>query len=297
MISLPITEDFTSSPFQVSDLSEKGYVRSIEERSMTSLPVTEDFTSGPFQVSGLSDKGCVRTNNEDYFGYYIPTEEKLLRKWGSLFAVSDGVGGSAAGEVASAEAVNVLLQEYYFGDHSDKVPDRLKNVFRHAALHIYDLSISHQTARNMKCTLSTLLLKHNRFFITHVGDSKIMLLRDKKIVQLTKDHNFVAQLVRMGLITPEDARTHPNKNVLLKAVGDGPLLVPDFYSGFVNPGDLFCLITDGMLEHVTTEEFNSFILENGPTEKGLAKLITELNRRGGYDNMTIMTVKVNKVLE
>ena len=246
-------------------------------------------------VSGLSDKGCVRLNNEDYFGYFVPTETNLKDAWGSLFAVSDGVGGSAAGQVASAEAVNVLLQEYYFGDLTRKIPNRFKSAFQRAALHIYDLSITHASTRNMKCTLTALLLKQNRFFINHVGDSKILLVRDNKIFQLTKDHNFVAKLVRLGLITAEDARAHPNRNVLLKALGDGPLLMQDFDSGFVKPGDLFCLITDGILEHATAEELKSFLLERGPSENGLTQLITELNRRGGYDNMTILTVGVNQV--
>jgi protein phosphatase len=246
-------------------------------------------------VSGFSDKGNVRPNNEDYFGYFVPTEIKLKDAWGSLFAVSDGVGGSAAGQVASAEAVNVLLQEYYFGDLTRKIPNRLTSAFQRAALHIYDLSISHTSARNMKCTLTALLLKRDRFFINHVGDSKILLLRDNKIFQLTKDHNFVAKLVRLGLITQEEARTHPNRNILLKAIGDGPLVMHDFDSGFVKAGDLFCLITDGILEHATAEELKSFLLEQGPSENGLTQLITELNRRGGYDNMTILTVEVKKV--
>jgi protein phosphatase len=255
----------------------------------------ENSANNSLQVFGCSDTGSVRPHNEDYFGYYIPPDSRVKHKWGSLFAVSDGVGGSNAGEVASAEAVNVLLQEYYFGDHTDKVPDRLKSVFQYTAMHIYDLSISHSSVHNMKCTLSTLLLKHNRFFITHVGDSKIFLIRANDIIQLTKDHSLVGKLVRMGLITPEDARVHPNKNVLLKAVGDGPLLMPDFYSGVTEPGDLFCLVSDGILEHATEEELNTSLLEKGYTDDGLNQLIAELNKRGGYDNMTIMTVKVTGV--
>ena len=252
-----------------------------------------DYVMDALQVHGLSDKGSVRQNNEDYFGYYMPAGG--LDHLGSLFAVSDGVGGSAAGEVASAEAVNVLLQEYYFGDHTDKVPERLKSAFQNTSLHIYDLSISHRSARHMKCTLSTLLLKQNRFFITHVGDSKILLLRDNDLIQLTKDHNLVGKLMRLGLVTAEEARTHPNKNVLLKAVGDGPLLMPDFYSGVVRPGDLFCMITDGILEHATHDELKSFLVEQGSSTNELAELIAELNRRGGHDNMTIMTVRVNRI--
>jgi len=265
------------------------------EVALQANPISKkDHDSEVFHVNALSDKGSVRGNNEDYFGYYVPAE-KGLDRFGCLFAVSDGVGGSSAGEIASAEAVNVLLQEYYFGGHTEKIPERLKNAFHNAALHVYDLSVSHSSARNMKCTLSTLLLKQNRFFITHVGDSKVLLLRDNDIIQLTKDHNLVGKLMRLGLITAEEARTHPNKNILLKAVGEGPLLMPDFYSGISRPGDLFCLITDGILEHATAEELKLFFMEHGSSEKDLAELIAELNRRGGYDNMTIMTVKVNSV--
>ena len=256
----------------------------------------KDYVSDALQVYGLSDKGKVRQNNEDYFGYYRP-DETGLNHFGSLFAVSDGVGGSAAGEVASAEAVNVLLQEYYFGDHTEKIPERLKSAFQHTSLHIYDLSIAHHSARNMKCTLSTLLLRQNRFFITHVGDSKIMLLRGGDMIQLTKDHSLVGKLMRLGLITAEEARTHPSRNVLLKAVGEGPLLVPDFYSGYTQPGDLFCMITDGILEHASAEELKSFLMERGSSEKQLVELIAELNSRGGHDNMTIMTVKVKRSIK
>jgi len=252
-------------------------------------------TLEPLQVCGLSDRGSVRPNNEDYFAYYIPAEVRLKEKWGSLFAVSDGVGGSAAGQVASQEAVNVLLQEYYFGDHTGKIPGRLKSVFQRTALHVYDLSVSHTSTHNMKCTLTSLLLKQNRFFIAHVGDSKILLLRDHKIFQLTKDHSFVGKLVRLGLITAENARTHPNRNILLKAIGDNPLLLPDFDAGIIKPGDLFCLITDGMLEHAAPDELKSFLLEQGTSEKGLTQIVAELNGRGGHDNMTILTVQVNKV--
>jgi PPM family protein phosphatase len=255
----------------------------------------ENSTDSPIAVCGLSDQGSVRNNNEDYYGFYIPAEANVREKYGNLFAVADGVGGNAAGEVASAEAVNVLLQEFYFGDHTDKIPNRLKNVFQYTALHIYDLSISDTTVRNMKCTLSTLLLKQNKFFINHVGDSKILLFRDNTVIQLTKDHNMVGKLLRLGLLTPEEARVHPNRNVLLQAVGDGPMLVPDFYSGVVQQGDLFCLITDGITEHMTLEELNVFISEYGNSGAGLAHLVEEINRRGGHDNMTIVTVKVNSI--
>ena len=106
---------------------------------------------------------------------------------------------------------------------------------------------------------------------------------------------MVGKLLRLGLITAEDARNHPDKNILLKAVGDSPLLVPDVRYGTLKPGDLFCLITDGILEHAAEEELQEFLLRESPSQERMAQLITVLNERGGYDNMTILTVKINKV--
>ncbi len=205
------------------------------------------------------------------------------------------MGGSAAGEAASAEAVNVLLQEYYFGNYTEKVSQRLTNAFQYTALHIYTLSTSDPSAQNMKCTLTTLLIKQKQFFITHIGDSKVFLLRSNRIIQLTNDHNLVGKLLRLGLISAEDARNHPNRNILLKAVGESPSLVPEVRYGTVQAGDLFCLVTDGILEHAATEELQAFLLDKRPSGSRLSQLIAELNKRGGFDNMTILSVRVNKV--
>ncbi len=260
------------------------------------LRLKNNANSKPLVVHSCTDIGRIRQQNDDYHGHFIPTDESIMYKWGSIFAIADGVGGCAAGNVASAEAVNVLLQEYYFGAHSEKTPERFKNAFQYTAVHLYDLSTGTNTAfQNMKCTLSALLIKHDKFFITHIGDSKIFLIRSNKMVQLTKDHSFVGKLVRLGLITPEQARVHPNKNILLKALGDSPIMPPDFYSGKIIPGDIFCLVTDGMLEHATENELKEFIQKYN-SEEGLKGIVRQLNQRGGFDNMTIMTVEVNKLV-
>lgn len=250
----------------------------------------------PVTVASWCDIGMVRNNNEDYHGFFIPKDNLVTEKMGCLFAVSDGVGGSAGGEVASAEAVNVLLQEYYFGRYSERGPDRLKSSFQYTARHIYDLSSrSYRALANMKCTLSALLIKRDRYFIVHVGDSKIFLLRNNRILQLTKDHSLVGKLVRLGFVSEEQARQHPNRHVLLKALGDQPILSSDYYTGKLQRGDKFCLITDGITEHMTVNELSIFL--NGDiSEEGLKALCEEINSRGGHDNMTIMIATVHEVI-
>lgn len=245
-----------------------------------------------FCVDGNTDKGQIRPRNEDYFSYFIPPDPITSEQWGSLFVISDGVGGHLAGEVASAEAVNVLLQEYYFGDHSTRHPNRLKETFAQAAVHIYDLSKHHKGFSNMQCTLTALLLRQDQYFIAHAGDSKAFLLRSNTFKQLTKDHSLVAKLVRMGLVSEEQAKTHPYKHMLIRALGESPLLPIDMFTGSIQPGDIFCLVTDGILEHLTEQELKMFLLEKDTLDNIQKRLIQEVNHRGGCDNMTILTVKV-----
>lgn len=243
------------------------------------------------QIYSCTDKGKVRPRNEDYHGYYVPPDQATKENWGSLFVVSDGVGGHVAGEAASAEAVNVLLQEYYFGDHSTKLPNRLQDAFNYTALHIFDLGHHHQGFTNMQCTLTALLIRQDRYHIAHVGDSKAFLLRDGNLLQLTKDHSLVAKLLRTGLVSAEQARTHPYKHVLLRALGGNPITPVDIYTGNVLPNDIFCLVSDGILEHATEKELEAWLGERTPLQATLCHLIDRLNDRGGSDNMTIMAVK------
>lgn len=248
---------------------------------------------GSIRVRFCTDQGRLRPNNEDYCGYYIPESGRVRQSLGSLFAVSDGVGSSRAGEVASAEAVNVLLQEYYFGNYTAHAPERLKEAYAHTALHIYDLAEADGSCNKMMCTLSALVLREGKFFISHVGDSKVYLLRGGRLIQLTKDHSVVGRLVRMGFITKEEARHHPNKHVILRSLGERPILPADFYSGNVTPGDLFFLCTDGIFEHFSEDEIAQFLLQKRQDAEGIEKLIEIANERGGEDNMTVMTVDPN----
>lgn len=249
----------------------------------------------PLEVSGMTDKGMVRRRNEDYHGYFMPTDQETCALRGSLFAVSDGVGGNVAGNVASAEAVNVLLQEYYFGDHAEKCPQRLRDAFSYAAMHIYELGVSHRSFSNMQCTLTALLLKYDHYYIAHAGDSKAFLLRDGSLTQLTKDHSVVAKLVRMGFVSAAEAKNHPQKHALIRALGERPILPVDSYTGYCLPGDIFCLVTDGISEHLTDDELRMGLLKNNSLDGILKELITTVNERGGTDNMTILAVKVLEV--
>jgi serine/threonine protein phosphatase PrpC len=252
-------------------------------------------TFGPgisIDVQYCTDKGQIRSINEDYCGYYIPGDQSFKQELGLLFVVSDGVGGSQAGEVASSEAVNVLLQEYYFGDYTRKCPERFKAAYQYTSLHIYDLSMEEASCSKMMCTLTALLLRDNKFYISHVGDSKAYLLRSGQFVQLTKDHSVVGRLLRMGFITKAQAKNHPNKHVILRSLGERPIIPADFYSGNTMAGDVFFLCTDGILEHFDEDEIRLFLTSKKNLSGGIEKLVQEANYRGGEDNMTVMSIAV-----
>ena len=193
------------------------------------------------EYAGLSEQGPVRDNNEDFIAQHCPAEpDEGLRK-GALFVVADGVGGSRAGEVASKEATQRLITCYY---QSARKPQRaLQEAFTQSNLHICDLGYTHPEYRRMQTTLTTLTLVDNRVHIGHVGDSRIYRVRRGEIEQLTNDHSEVGELVRMALITAEEARHHPRRNIITRTVGGDLLLRPDFRSEPVDEAEIVAATT------------------------------------------------------
>ena len=254
-------------------------------------PEREEAGKPALTVAGLTDPGLVRTNNEDYFGYYIPEDPRVLDQAGSLFAVSDGMGGASAGEVASAEAVNVLLQEYYFSPRNLKAATRLKAAFDRTNAHIYRLANYHSSFNRMQCTLTVLLLRGKDYHIAHVGDSRAYLLRGGQLTALTKDHSLVGRMERLGVLSSEEARQHPNRHVLTRSVGEAPIPRVDVISGRRLPASLFFLATDGVTGVLSDEELREFLLAPGALADRLAAIIMEVNRRGGNDNATVLAVE------
>src|SRR3954454_16053293 len=164
------------------------------------------------EFAGLSEQGPIRENNEDFIAHHSPTEpDEGLRK-GYLFVVADGVGGNRAGEIASSEATRTLIHSYYA---STAKPQRaLQEAFKRSNLHVCDMGLTYPEYRRMQTTLSTLSLVGDQAYIGHVGDTRIYRIRDNMIQQLTGDHSEVGELVRMALISAEEARRHPRRNII-----------------------------------------------------------------------------------
>src|ERR1700716_2099512 len=165
-----------------------------------------------------------------------------------IFVVADGMGGHAAGEVASEMAVRFVARELgsLKGLSDDLVAERMRVSIRTANNAIFQRTLTEHDKRGMGTTVTALVLYDTRFLIGQVGDSRAYLFRDEKLMQLTKDHSYVQEQVDAGYLTPEQARYHPYSNVITRCVGAGQDVEPDIYRGDVRVGDLYLAASDGL---------------------------------------------------
>jgi protein phosphatase len=245
-------------------------------------------------VAGLkSDVGCIRELNEDSGRFTLPDDPQALRGKGRLFVVADGMGGHSGGEVASQIAVKVITQVYY-EDESDP-QTALQNAFREANRQIYEVSQTDENLKGMGTTCTALVLRDGSALSAHVGDSRLYLIRDGHIYLMTEDHSAVMEMVKRGWISLSDARHHPDKNVILRAMGSHPEVeVTTWQEPFpLREGDQFLLCSDGLYDLVEDEEIKQIVLASDP-QNACENLITLAKERGGHDNITVAIASLKR---
>jgi protein phosphatase len=237
--------------------------------------------------SARTDVGMIRSGNEDNFAVNAGGDR-------GLFIVADGMGGHAAGEVASEMAVQIIeLQLASIKDLEEKASsERVMEALRKANRDIHDRTITEVDKQGMGTTASVLLVNNNRYLIGQVGDSRVYLLRDGALKQLTKDHSYVQEQVDAGFLTPEQARYHPYSNVITRCVGASPDVQPDVYSGDVRVGDLFLVASDGLTGMVDDRRLQILLMSRAEPERKVHALISEANGRGGLDNITAIVIQI-----
>ncbi len=237
-------------------------------------------------VAARTDVGMIRSGNEDSF-FADPSQHK------SLFVVADGMGGHAAGEVASEMAVQIISREMTdVVEISAQAPERMTSALRAANLRIYERTISEADKQGMGTTASVLLLANDRYLIGHIGDSRVYLLRDGALRQLTKDHSYVQEQVDAGYLTPEQARYHPYSNVITRCVGASDEVDVDIYEGEVKRGDIFLIASDGLTGMVDDKRLQSILTTRSSVGRMVDAMINEANGRGGLDNITAIIAMV-----
>jgi protein phosphatase len=235
-----------------------------------------------------TDVGLIRSGNEDNY---------LMFPDRGVFIVADGMGGHAAGEVASEMAVRGISHDLgsLKGATLDESVARMTAAIRAANAAIFERTLIEHDKRGMGTTATVLVLNANRYLLGHVGDSRGYLLRDGVFHQLTKDHSYVQEQVDAGYLTPEQARTHPYSNVITRCVGASGDVIPDIFSGTCRAGDVFLLASDGLTGMVEDEALGAILQTPAAPERWVERMVGEANRRGGLDNITAVIVRVDSV--
>ena len=225
--------------------------------------------------SARTDTGRRRRRNEDAFVCEPP-----------LFAIADGMGGAQAGEVASRLAAE-SLRESEQGELSSL--EQAVELIQEANRRVYAYSSENASARGMGTTMTVALVDGDRVTIGHVGDSRAYLLRDDELTQLTQDHSLVAELVRSGRLTPEEAETHPRRSVITRALGTDSEVEVDVFSLRAQDRDLFLLCSDGLTSMVTDSAIERILAgARADLDDAAKKLIAAANHAGGEDNITVV---------
>jgi PPM family protein phosphatase len=235
---------------------------------------------------GKTDVGRIRSNNEDTFA---------TNREAGFCLVADGMGGAAAGEMASQLFTRIACQALEdLKSPSEKVLVQcVHNAFHQANESILEHVEAHPEHKGMGCTAELLAFTATRFVIGHIGDSRTYRLRQGVFTQLTKDHSYVQEQLDQGLITVEQARTHKMRNIILRAVGVKPSPALDIVCGSIFAGDLFLLCSDGLTDLVADEQIVEILQADASLDRQAEQLIEKANAYGGKDNVTVVLARVH----
>lgn len=239
------------------------------------------------QAYGLTDVGLLRENNED--AWKVAIEE-------NVFILADGMGGHLAGEVAANSSVQryeeLIKQRYNSSLDLEQTTLLLKEVICEVNRSIHRMSRSDSDLRGMGTTLCTALFHPEGMVYGHVGDSRIYLMRRQKLRQLTEDHSLVQELIELGELSEKRARDYSHRNIITKAIGTEPSIEPSIKYTDVKSGDLILMCSDGLTDLLTHDEIEQTLFSVTKLEKKAELLVKEANRRGGFDNITVVLMKI-----
>ena len=250
------------------------------DRSYKSTPRTRKGALTSF--GSRTDIGCLRDHNEDSLVVTPP-----------LFAVADGMGGHAAGEVASEIAVRVLSE--LAPEHPDG--EALGRAIEEANRAVIQAAREGRGRQGMGTTMTAAMLEGERLVIAQVGDSRAYLLHQGKLQQLTRDHSLMADMIEAGQLTPEEARTHPQRSVITRALGSDAHLHPDIYEINVETGDRLLICSDGLSGMIFDDQIENTLRRVQDPQRCASQLVNEAIAAGGHDNVTVIVADVTGYAE
>jgi protein phosphatase len=253
------------------------------------------------RVFGRTDVGQIREHNEDNFLVADLTRksrslmegdrEQIVGERGTVLGVCDGMGGAAAGEVASQLAVDIIYERLSDGEppasHND-IARRLVRAVEEAGVRIFNEARADRTRRGMGTTATVAALMDSRLFVAQVGDSRAYILRGDKLVQISRDQSLVNQLIEAGQLTEEEAETFEHNNIILQALGTAETVQVDLTYADLCRGDLLMLCSDGLSGMIRGEEIREVLLNIPDPLEACRELTERANRVGGHDNITVI---------
>ncbi len=243
-------------------------------------------------VGQLSDVGKDRDHNEDSYTLLEPVYEEELARKGRYYAVADGMGGHLAGEVASRFAVDQTMREYYANPTAD-VAQALTEAVKRVNEQLFQKAAADPGKSGMGSTLVAAVLRGNELYVANVGDSRAYVLRNHALRQITRDHSLVAEQVRAGVLTQEQAQAHPRRNVLLRSLGTQLAVEVDVFKESVQSGDVIILCTDGLWGQVPDERVARLASQADP-QRAVQEMVRLANEAGGPDNITALALVVKE---
>ena len=228
-----------------------------------------------------------RAHNEEYG--YIPAESNAL----PFIAVSDGMGGHAAGEVASKMTINGVLEQLRHC-HEDNPVSALRRAISRVNLDVYRTAQDSESLRGMGATLVCAVLGSRRYVVANVGDSRLYHFDGETMEQVTTDHSLVEMLVQSGSISREEARTHPRRNVITRAIGIGLSVDIDLFDRSWKPDDVLLLCSDGLCGSVTDERLCSILRQGGSLDVLADTMVREALQNGSSDNITVLLARCER---
>lgn len=234
----------------------------------------------------ITDVGQKRTVNQDF----VFTSETPVGNLPNLFVVADGMGGHKAGDFASSYAVEILLSTIREDENSNPVKI-IRAAIENANTQLLREASDNEAMSGMGTTMVLVTIVGHYAYVANVGDSRLYLIDEDKISQITKDHSLVEEMVRMGEISRDDARNHPDKNIITRALGAGRDVDVDFFDIRLTPGDILLLCSDGLSNMVPDEDIGQVILTSETLEETGRRLVSMANDNGGRDNIAVVLVE------
>jgi protein phosphatase len=236
-----------------------------------------------------TDRGLVRDSNEDSYKIIPESSQNPY-----VYIIADGMGGHNCGEVASRMAVD-FISNYVQKDgnrlfSSQNIEEKLKKLVEDTNTTVFETSLKNPEASGMGTTLTMAVIAGQKATVAHVGDSRLYLMRDEMIKQITEDHTYIWELIKKGSLTREEAEVHPRKHVITRAIGSSPDLEVDMLTLEIQDEDILLLCTDGLTNMIGDDEIYRILKDNEP-EAACEGLIEAAKSKGGEDNITVIVIK------